>query len=194
MIAKRRANKRLSSHRGRASSSDPPPRFHGWQAVQTGRRRENLNFLPRASRTPHNDAPSPHAGPFRAIRRLATQGVCLASTSQRVSRRDRGARTWPPIRFSSRQSAAKARQEIHSKRTRLISGRHVRRRYVRSHRARLLRGLSAIIGMSRPSSFPSDRLAVAVALPSRVTSPARSPARSKSRVPSRVTLPSRPSR
>ena len=109
MIAKRRANKRLSSHRGRASSSDPPPRFHGWQAVQTGRRRENLNFLPRASRTPHNDAPSPHAGPFRAIRRLATQGDCLASTSQRVSGRDRGACTrWPPIRISSRESAAES--------------------------------------------------------------------------------------
>ena len=174
-----------------------PPRLRQsiqWMANLSDRefrgRRENLTEFLRG-RAPHNDAPSPHAGPFRAIRRLATQGVCLASTSQRVSRRDRGARTWPPIRFSSRQSAAKARQEIHSKRTRLISGRHVRRRYVRSHRARLLRGLSAIIGMSRPSSFPSDRLAVAVALPSRVTSPARSPARSKSRVTSRVTLPSR---
>lgn len=175
----------------RASSSDVRlVSVGGSPNRESRRRRENLNSCA-SRRTPHNDAPSPHAGPFRAIRRLATQGVCLASTSQRVSRRDRGARTWPPIRFSTRQSAAKARQEIHSKRTRLISGRHVRRRYVRSHRARLLRGLSAIIGMSRPSSFPSDRLAVAVALPSRVTSPARSPARSKSRVTSRVTLPSR---
>ena len=192
MIAKRSANKRLSSHPSRASSTDPPPRLRVGGSPNRDTKRKPEFPAPRASRTPHNDAPSPHAGPFRAIRRLATQSVCLASTSQRVSRRDRGARTWPPIRFSSRQSAAKARQEIHSKRTRLISGRHVRRRYVRSHRARLLRGLSAIIGMSRPSSFPSDRLAVAVALPSRVASPARSPARSKSRVTSsRVTLPSR---
>lgn len=117
-------------------------------------RRENLTEFLRW-RAPHNDAPSPHAGPFRAIRRLATQGDSLASTSQRVYRLDRGACT--PVaadQILSRESTAKARQEYHPNRTRLISRRHVRRRYVRSHRARDLRSSSAITGIARPSLPP----------------------------------------
>ena len=138
-----------------------PPRLRQsiqWMANLSDRefrgRRENLTEFLRG-RAPHNDAPSPHAGPFRAIRRLATQGDSLASTSQRVYRLDRGACT--PVaadQILSRESTAKARQEYHPNRTRLISRRHVRRRYVRSHRARDLRGSSAITGIARPSLPP----------------------------------------
>lgn len=102
---------------------------------------------------------SPRAAQRRAVAaRGSVSGDPSTRDAVRLSRIDVTARVSTRPRVCTRAAAdqipfakesAKARQEIHSKRTQLISRRHVRRRYVRSHRARDLRGLSTILEMKR---------------------------------------------